>query len=141
MKNLGYLDMSRLCFFDGIKDSNLNSFSVDSDFCPEPSFVWVDALNASLGIGWRRLIHPILGAGGQSKVFPSVIGFNAIDVVNFAVRLLSSHYKPSQSMSNVSALVNANIDVAVGLNPSNLLALLPAFPVASPMEITRFRVV
>lgn len=116
--------------FNRVKNTQVVHFVVVADV--SHPFINVvrksDACNSALVGGVSFLIERVKKFWNVSKVFPSVVGFIAIDVVNLAVRHLSCHEQKCKAVRSVDGGVDANCNITFGGNASCFSAFVFEVP-------------
>lgn len=54
-----------------------------------------------------------------SKIFPSVVVANMINVIDFILRPFTAHVEPSKPMGLVTNIINFNFDISIGIKTSS----------------------
>ena len=90
------------------------SFAINADYgLPSVRLLMKEnALIAGFVVTLGAAIVCVLGPRRGSKIDPSVIGPNAIDVINVMIRPLAGHQEPHHSMRTIKAIIKADKTIA-----------------------------
>lgn len=126
-----------------IKAACTDAFAVHHDLHPPFSLVGTNAQKTYfVGFGGRSHVLQIAKSGHLPQIDKHVVQFVSVNMVNMAVRHVSSYIKPRQSMRQSFGVVNGNRNVppAVG-RPRSFSDKIGAAMVFAPNKNAGLRVV
>ena len=139
MMNLFSSKISITCCLGGIKNTEVNSLSVDA-YISLIFATFVRFANSSVRIlfwTFTFILH-IFSTSAFAKVFNAIVQFILVNMIDIISRPLSGVIKPNQSMSKITASVNLDrpISTVFTMQIASRFAKMFRFLTFSPNKIT-----